>query len=176
MCECHVGASKTLFTCGPVSHAYMYWETLSNRSQDKWQMFGNCIWIVIFRNLRLYICVFKTVHVHCTYTCILRQLIKIFFYRYNLKYLSNSYTTEKLYALIHIWTLNTCLRSFFIVDLSQVRETLIVWDGINIFLNTAVLAGLMEQLVPCPIESTSIGMESGQAISYQCRISWTVVR
>lgn len=40
---------------------------------------------------------------------ILRQLIKIFFYWYNLKYLSNSYTTKKLHALIHIWTLKTCL-------------------------------------------------------------------
>ena len=49
----------------------------------------------------------KTVHVHCTYTCILRQLLKIFFYRYNLKYLSNSYSTEKLHAPIHIWTLKT---------------------------------------------------------------------
>ena len=133
-----------------------------------WELHSVSMWIVIFRNLRLYFGAFKTVHVHCTYTCILRQLIKIFF-------LSNSYATEKLQALIHIWTLKKCPRSL-IGDLSQARGTLLVWQGINTFLNTAVLAGLMGQLVPCPTESTSLGMESGQAISYQCRMSWTVVR
>ena len=41
----------------------------------------------------------------------------------------------------------------------------VTWS-INTFLNTAVLAWLMGP-VPCLTESTSLGMESGQAISYQ---------
>ena len=98
------------------------------------------------------------------------------FYLFNFKniYLTRM-PTEKLHALIHIWILKTCQRSL-IGDLSQARETLLVWPGINTFLDTAVLAGLLGQLVPCQTESTSLGMESGQAISYQCRMSWTVVR